>query len=160
MPPEQADQMEVLDQATDQKADSRGDLNRSGRASEGLEDRYAYYALAEGYGLNPSEILNPTQLEVGSQISVEGKQYVVMGNDGPDALLVNPDATLRTGQPIAVSEKDLTSTSTKIGDLGYYKDADGAYYLLRDSANGGKELVPDYNILPIKRRNLPVKRRA
>lgn len=139
----------------------RGEFDpKTGRASEGLEDRYAYYELAESYGLNPTEMLNPPPLEFGTQVSVGNTDYLVLGNDGGNALLMKPDAPLRIGQPVSVSDTDLATSFTKVGDLGHYRDADGTYYILRDDGQGGKELVPDYNILPMKRRNVAPRNRA
>ncbi|HEY9870198.1 MAG TPA: hypothetical protein V6D08_13610 [Candidatus Obscuribacterales bacterium] len=94
------------------------------------------------------------KIEAGQKAVVNGREYVVMGEDGEFAMLMRTDRVLAYGDPIPVSAQELASRYTRIGDIGYYRDGNGDYYILRDSGNGGRELVLDPNVKPMRREEL------
>jgi hypothetical protein len=94
------------------------------------------------------------KIDAGQRAVVEGREYLVLGEDGEFAMLMQTDGVLPYGEPTPVSASELASYYTQIGDMGYYRDGSGHYYILRDSGNGGRELVLDPNVKPIKRDEL------
>jgi hypothetical protein len=81
---------------------------------------------------------------------MNGQQYVVVGGDGPYLMAHRASDRLPLGEPVPVSDGDLSANYTEVNGSGYYRDnLTGEYYLLRESADGRWELVLDPNVEPI-----------
>jgi hypothetical protein len=89
-------------------------------------------------------------IDLAGTVKVDGRQYWVLGADGEDVLLRTTGAHNEFGEPVQVSEHDLASKYSKVGNTGYYTDKKGRYFIPRDSDGGGIELVQDRNITSMK----------